>query len=216
MSAELEQAISEAIKSIIDVKDGIKYNIAMGYFQGYSSNEQDSSGSRFIDIKLHYKNKSGVDIDALSVPVLYSGNENTTNDFGLTSESLLLVLFSDRTLEQWINKTVIVPQALQDKVKDSKNHAFAIPISTHHSIADITSLAIDSTVGYRRVVKSGKKVQIGNDVDELLKIMYDFINIFKTVLDGNPADGDALNTALLAQLTAITALFGQMSNITKI
>lgn len=205
MSEELEQEISGAIKAIINNVDGIKYNIAMGYFQGYATSEQDSSDSRFVDIKLHYKNKSGVDIDAIGVPVVYSGNENTVGDFALTSDSLLLVLFSDRTLEQWISSTE--PQALNDKVKDSKNHAFAIPISTHHSIADITSLAIDSTVGYRRMVKSGKKIQIGNDVDELLKIMYDTLSIIKTWSDSGSGAWSG---------SAINALVTQLANITKI
>jgi hypothetical protein len=204
----------EAVESIIALNDSVKYNISMGYFQGYSDEVTDPLKRRTIDIKLHYKSSSGDDIDALSVPLMYIGNENTTGDFELTSESLLLVLFSDRTLEQWV--TGSEPQLLVDKVKDSKNHALAIPVNTHHSYDSIVSAVIDSTVGYRRMVKPGKKLQIGTETDELLKIMYDFINIFKTVLDATPADGDALNAALLAQLTAITALFTQMTNITKI
>lgn len=201
----LEHELSSTIETIINLNDGIKYNISMGYFQAYSSNENDASGKRFCNIKLHYRDSKGNDIDALNVPLLYIGNENTTDQFELEKGCELLVLFSDRSLEQWVTATE--PQLLTNKVKDSKNHAFAIPVSTHHTFSDMTSLALDSTVGYRRPVKSGKKIQIGTDTDELLKILYDIFSIIKTWSDtGTGAWSGA----------AINALVTQLSNITKI
>ena len=201
----MEQEFTEAVESIFNLNDANKYNVAMGYFQGYSTEAADASGSRFADIKLHYRDSNGDDIDGTSVPLMYMGNGNTTDDFELVKGDELVVLFSDRTLEQW--KTSSEPQTLQNKVKDSKSSALAIPVSTTHSLAGITALSIDSTVGRRVLVKSGKKIQIGTDVDELLKILFDILTIIKTWSD----TGSSAWTG-----TSLTALVAQLGNITKV
>lgn len=202
----MQEELSKAIESIYSLNDANKYNVAMGYFQEYSTEAVDASGSRFADIKLHYRDSNGDDIDGTSVPLMYMGNGNTTDDFELVKGDELLVLFSDRTLEQW--KTATEPQTLQNKVKDSKSSALAIPVSTTHSLAGITSAAIDSTVGRRILVKSGKKIQIGTDVDELLKILHDILLIidtwFATSSTGNITAG------------SLTTFITQLGNITKL
>lgn len=169
MTAELTQLITQAVESILELNDKNKYNVSLGYFQCYSKVDVDPLGNRFADIKLHYKDENGEDIGGIDVPLIYFGNENTVDDFALEKGSDLAVFFTDRTLEQWV--TGAEPQALRDKVKDSKNHAFAIPISTHHTFGDIATAAIDSTVGRRILVKPGKKIQIGNGTDELLDLI---------------------------------------------
>lgn len=202
----LEHELSSMVETIIELNDKIKYNIALGYFQEYYTNENDVSGKRFCNAKLHYRDADGNDIDAVNIPLIYFGNGNTAGQFELEFGCDLLVLFSDRSLEQWITATE--PQALTNKVKDSKNHSFAIPISTHHTFNDLTSLALDSTVGYRRVVKSGKKIQIGNDVDEMMKIHYDLITAY--------LGGVNTSTGLSNNQAQITTLQTQLANITKI
>lgn len=163
------EEISESIESIIRLNALNKYNIALGYFQDYSSVDVDPSGTRFCDIKLHYKDENGEDIGALDVPLFYIGNGNTVDDFALEQGSELAVFFSDHSLERWVSG--VEPQDLPNKVRDSKNHAFAIPISTHHTFPDIVTAAIDSSVGRRILVKAGKKIQIGNGTIELLDLI---------------------------------------------
>lgn len=184
------EEISESIESIIRLNALNKYNIALGYFQGYSSVDVDSTGTRFCDIKLHYKDEKGNDIGALDVPLFYIGNGNTTDDFELATGCELAVFFSDRSLEQWVSGAE--PQALSNKVRDSKNHAFAIPISTHHTFANIVTAAIDSTVGRRILVKSGKKIQIGNDDPTAPAELLDLVNQIIDVLLLPDTNGDTL------------------------
>jgi hypothetical protein len=201
----LLEELSESIESIIRLNALNKYNISLGYFQNYSSVDVDSSGTRFCDIKLHYKDEKGEDIGALDVPLIYHGNGNTVDDFALEKGCELAVFFSDRSLEQWVSGAE--PQALSNKVRDSKNHAFAIPISTHHTFKDVTALAIDATVGRRILVKSGKKIQIGTDTDEMMKIHYDLITAYSAGVD--------TSTGIFNNQVQITALQAQLANITK-
>lgn len=212
----LEQKFQEAIEAIINIHDRNKYNVSLGFFDGYSSVGNDTNGNRFANIKLHYRDANGDDIDANAVPVFYSGSKDTVDEFGLRAGDEMIVLFSDRTLGKWVaNKT---PQAMSNSIKDSKNHALAIPVSSHHSIGDITTDAIDATVGRRILVKPEKKIQIGTETDELLKIMFDFLTQFMETVTLS-ATGDAF-LAKLKELTAPTGTMGllktQLENITKI
>jgi len=201
-----EHEISEAVESIFNINDANKYNVSLGFFDGYSTEPVDPSGSRFADIKLHYRDSNGDEITAVSVPIMYQGNKNTVDDFELTSGDELLVLFSDRTLEQWTQTEGTVSQAITNEVKDSLNHALCIPISTHHSLAGITALGIDATVARRILVKPTKKIQIGNDTDELLKILYDLMTelSFLVPVTGIPASNKATIALLQLQLANIT------------
>jgi ABC-type xylose transport system substrate-binding protein len=198
----LEHKLQEAIEAVINVNDRNKYNVALGFFDGYSTVDNDKYGTRFANIKLHYRDAKGKDIDANAVPLFYSGSKDTVDEFGLDTGDEMIVLFSDRTLEKWVaNET---PQVMSNSIKDSKNHALAIPVSSHHSIGDITAAAIDATVGRRILVKAGKKIQIGTDVDELLKILHSMFSIIKTWNGGTaPWAGSTLD-ALVTQLGNIT------------
>jgi len=210
-----EHEFSSAVESIIKLDDTNKYNVSLGFFNGYSTEDVDSSGSRFANLKLHYRDLNGDEITAVSVPIMYQGNKETVDDFKLTSGDELLVLFTDRTLEQWTQKQGTVPQKINNKVKDSLNHALCIPISTHHSLKPgITSLPIDSTVARRIIVTSGKKIQIGNDTDELLKIMHQFLDFFQTII---ATDGDTFATNLVTgQAGLLSTIKAQLANITKL
>ncbi len=210
----LKTEINEAVKGIIKTYDRSKFNVALGFFQEYATVSQDTSGKRYCNVKLHYKTDDNEDINMLEVPLFYPGSKNMAIDYLLESGDELMVFFSDRSISQFHPVNATQPQFLNNKVKDSVNYAFCFPINTHHNMSFL--LPADSTVAHRTTVKTGKKVQIGNGTDELLKVLYDFINVFKTVLDAAPADGDSLNTALAGQLSAISALFAKMGNITKI
>jgi hypothetical protein len=227
----LEHEISEAVESIFRLNEQNKYNVALGYFQGYSSEEVDVSGKRFADIKLHYRDANGDEIAATGVPVMFQGNQNTVDDFELASGDELIVLFSDRSLEQWNQLLATTPQTLSNKVKDSINHALCIPINTHHSYSTIALNAIDSAVGRRILVKPGKKIQIGNDTGtaELLKLFNDFLTEFKTLVGvtmlGGAVDQAGINSTgtnslILVQLglmtTSITAIQIALGTIAKV
>jgi hypothetical protein len=211
----MKAAITEMLNSFFSTVDRNKYNSAMGFFQKYSDAESDELGVRFADVKLQNKDDDGNDISA-TVPLLQIGSKNSIIDFRLEEGDEILILFTDRTLEQWKDTTGITPQSLKNKVKDSINHGIGIPVCSHHNSAKITTTALDSTVGLRLGVKAGKKVQLGTDVDDLVNICYNFINIFDTVIAATPADGDALNSALIAQSSNITTLKTKLANITKI
>ncbi len=206
----LQTEISEAIRAMIRTELNARYNIAFGFFQGYSSTDNDTSGLRYCDIKLHYKTSDSQDINILEVPILYPGSKNSIDDFTLVKDDELFVLFSDRSLEQWNAVRATQPQKVLNPVRDSINQAFCIPINSHHN--NFTS-APDSTVAKRITVESGKKMQFGNGVDEFLKIQYDFMSIINSL---STTDGDALAADLATKKTQINALVTQMTNITKI
>lgn len=208
-----EREITEAVESVIRLNDLNKYNVSLGFFNGYSTEEVDPSGSRFADIKLHYRDSNGDEITAVSVPIMYQGNKNTVDDFELTSGDELLVLFSDRTLEQWTQLGDTVPQDISNKVKDSLNHALCIPISTHHSLPDITSEPIDSSVGRRIIVKSGKKIQIGNDTDELLALFDQVLTLLQGSVDNPGASSTGTNSLINTQLATIQTSLGNIAKI---
>ncbi|MBU2645880.1 hypothetical protein KKI24_14320 [bacterium] len=126
----MEQEFTEAFESISKTADRVRYNISLGFFQKYASLEYDTSGKRFCDLKLHYKTQDGEDIAAINVPLLYPGSKLFVEDWKLTAGDELIVLFSDRSLEQWLSGAT--PQKLSNTVKDSINHAFAIPVVSHH------------------------------------------------------------------------------------
>lgn len=203
-----EHEMSEMVESVIRLNDLNKYNVSLGFFNGYSTEEVDSSGSRFANIKLHYRDKNGDEITAVSVPIMYQGNKNTVDDFKLTPGDELIVLFSDRTLEQWtqLSDSGPVPQNINNRVKDSINHGLCIPISTHHSLKGITATPIDSTVGRRILVKPTKKIQIGTDTDELLKIMHDTLTVLEDLVADSGVVGSVLINPLRIQLGKITKL----------
>lgn len=225
----LEHEVSSAVESIFNLNDKNKYNVSLGYFQKYSSEEVDVSGSRFADIKLHYRDLNGDEISALSVPIMFQGNQETVDDFKLVKGDELIVWFSDRSLEQWMSLSSTSPQTLSNTIKDSLNHALCIPINTHHSFNTIAPTPIDSAVGRRILVKTGKKIQIGSDTIDILKLFDDFLTEFKSlvgamVLGGNvdaPGAGSTgTNSLILAALTAmetsITAIQTQLGLIAKV
>ncbi len=211
----MEQEFIEAFEGLFNTIDQNKYNIAMGFFQNYATVDSDASGVRYCDLKLHYKDADSNDIPITGVPLMYFGNQKFILDFELSSGDELLVLFTDRTLEDWKAASAIVPQLMTNPVKDSLNHAIAIPVCTAHYASTITTSALDSTVGARVGVQTGKKVQIGTDVVDLLKILYDLITallVGTTVATPNTLTG----TGVFTNAAAITALQAQLAIITKI
>jgi len=135
------EEITDAIESILDTREKTKYNIALGFFDGYASVDADSTGKRFCNVKLHYKDGNNQDIFRPAVPILFPGSKAMPFDFKLASGDEMIVLFSDRTLDQWKNSGI--PQKLKNTVKDSVNHAFAIPVISHRTVsADLNLLKI--------------------------------------------------------------------------
>ena len=208
----IQTDLSEAIKALIDTQINAKFNIAFGFFQSYAPTTQDTSSLRYCNLKLHYKTVNSQDINLLEVPILYPGSKNSVDDWSLVVGDELIVLFSDRSLEQWNPLIATESQTLNNPVRDSINHGFCIPINSHHNDF-MKVLPPDATVGRRVLVKSPKKVQVGNGVDEAMKNLYNFINIIGSL---SFSDGDTLATALSAQLTNINAIGTSQLNITKI
>ena len=213
-----EQEIIEAVESIFSLNDKNKYNVSLGFFQGYSTEEVDTLRKRFANVKLHYRDTEGEEISLMSVPIMYQGNKNTVDDFGLTLGDELIVFFSDRTLEQWTQKEGTKTQTLTNTVLDSINHALCIPINTHHTFSDIAAAAIDATVGRRILVKAGKKIQIGNETDELLKLMDRFIGVFSGDVGpfDSPGTGSTGTISIAGAVNEIAAIRASLANIAKV
>ena len=178
----MEEEIQALIESVFSINDQNKFKATIGFFQSYANAESDSSGKRFCNVKLQNKDQNGDDIDVLLVPLLYIGTKRTVWDFELQKGDELAVLFSDRSLEQWKDTIGTEPQTLGNPVKDSINHAFAIPIVSHHFVNEITTSAIPAAVGGRLAVKNGDKIQIGNETDELLDLVDQLITQVKSTL----------------------------------
>ncbi len=201
----IQTVIDEAIRAIVGTQLNAKFNIAFGFFQSYASTTQDTSGLRYCNLKLHYKTVDSQDINLLEVPILYPGSKNAFDDWTLEDGDELIVLFSDRSLEQWNNEKS--PQQLNNPVRDSINHGFCIPINSHHNDF-MASFPPDATVAKRINVKPGKKLQIGNTVDEVMKIHYQLITAYSA--------GVSLSTGLFNNQATITLLQAQLLNLTKI
>lgn len=136
------EELTDAIESIIEVKERTRYKIELGFFDGYATVEADSTGKRFCNVKLQHKDDNHNDIDLLNVPIGFPGSSLLPNDFKLTKGvDEMIVFFTDHSLQQW--KDSNVPQKLKNKVKDSINHPFAVPFISHRSVSvDLNLLKI--------------------------------------------------------------------------
>lgn len=221
-----EEEFERLVLTVSQNVDRNKFNVAMGFFQEYVTTESDSSGKRFCYAKLHYKDSESKDIDIVKVPLLYIGTPRVVFDHALQKDDDLLILFSDRSLEQWKDSTGTEPQKLENPVKDSINHSIAIPVVSHKYVNDITTTDLPGDVGGRVGVKSGSKIQIGNDTVDLLKSIYDsmteIVNALKflrdtiTFTNGGGATGPPTNAALLTPIiTNIETLKTGLEDITK-
>jgi len=217
------QEIIEAVEAIIDSRDSAKYNISIGFFQGYNATvESDTKGQRFCDLKLHHKDDEGNDVSALAVPLMFMGNKNGMLDFELSSGDELLVLFTDRTLAQWKDASGTSPQKLSNPVKDSINHAMAIPICTVHNANLVSDTPVDSdAIGLR--AKPGKKIEIGNGTDEVIDLFDQFLEEMKTLVGTTllgatvPGSLDATGSGSTGTLSVVASTLATMaSNITTI
>lgn len=222
MDPELVQAAVEMFEGLYDLRDANKFNVAVGFFQGYSSPavESDSYGKFYCDIKLHYKDDESKDVSALNVPLFYIGGSNGALFFELVEGDELLVVFSDKTLENWKPTSGTVPQVNGNPVKDSINHAIAIPIISAHKADEVISPAVNSAAIALRSKPSGK-VDTGNGTDDVLNLLSDIlaeaIKGFKYMRDsstysnGGGPTGPPSNASLLSPIitnleTAQTAL----------
>ncbi len=205
----LADEIGTATTAIIKTLDKNRFNIALGFFKGYSSVDSDSTGMRFCDLDLHYRDADHENIGLINVPIMYIGNQYHILDFNLAEGDELLVLFSDRTLEQWKDTSGKTPQDLTNPVKDSFNHALAIPICTVHYANDVSSTPVDSSaIGLR--TKSGNKIEIGNGTVELLDLIQrtrsevrdlaDYIQSNITFSNGGGPTGTPTNAVLVTPI----------------
>lgn len=209
----MEEELEELSDLTFKVNSANKFNVALGFFQSYADAEADSSGKRFCNVKLHYKDNESNDIDNLLVPMAYIGTKRTVYDFELEQGDEMLILYSDRSLEQWKDTTGTEPQVLENPVKDSINHAIAVPIVSHHFVNLITTAAIPSDVGGRLGVKSGDKIQVGNDAVDLLKIVYDMLTELAAAAVQNV--GAAATPSPLINQANFLALQTQLAQIAK-
>jgi len=208
--SRLEQEIRESFEGLYDQRDHSKYNIALGFFQSYATgNEADTTGKRFCDLKLHVKDENGDDVSALSVPMMYMGSSQFILDFELVKGDQVLVLFSDQTLEYWKTPTGTAPQTNTNPVKDSFNHALAIPISTTHESNLVSATPVDSTaVGLR--AKVGNKIELGNGTVELLDLIDQLLTLLQGSVDAAGSSSTGTNSLINAQLAMLQTSLGQI------
>jgi len=75
----------------------------------------------------------------------------------------LLVVFTDRTLEQWKAAAGNIPQDLKNPVRNSINHAIAIPVVTTHGASTAASNPV-AAGALALISKNGDKVEVGNGI----------------------------------------------------
>ncbi len=162
------QSAIEMFEGLYNLRDANKFNIAVGFFQKYSAPavESDSYGKFYCDIKLHYKDEESNDVSALNVPLFYIGGSNGALFFELVQGDELLVVFSDKTLENWKPSSGTVPQGIGNPVKDSINHAIAIPIISAHKAAEVLAEPVGSDITALRTTP-GKTAEIGNGLNKM-------------------------------------------------
>lgn len=208
MDPELAQAAVEMFEGLYNLRDANKFNFAVGFFQKYTvpAVESDSYGKFYCDIKLHYKDDESNDVSALNVPLFYIGGSNGALYFELVKGDELLVVFSDRTLENWKPTSGTIPQGIGNPVKDSINHAIAIPIISAHKAAEVIDPPVDSEAIALRS-RPGGKVESGNGTDDVPKLLDQVITQFiklvdSTILGGsNPVDlGGTSSTGALFKI----------------
>jgi len=219
-----EEDYEDLVRAVFNTIDQSKFNFAPGFFQSYDTVEDDSSGVRFCQAKLHNKDSDGVDIGLIKLPLGYVGSPRIVFDYSLEKGDDLLIFFSDKSLEQW--KHSKEPQSLDNPVKDSINHAFAVPIVSHKYINDLVTTPLTADVAGKITVSDSKKIQIGNNTDDLLKLVYDsltevitslkFVRDTITFTNGGGATGPPTNGAILSPtISNIEALQSALGNITK-
>lgn len=220
--SELEELIETAFDAMYTLRDANKYKVSLGFFQRYAipTPQSDPEGKRFCDLKLYAKDPNSNDVSILGVPLAYIGNKNSMIDFKLQKGDDLLVLFSDKSLSPWKEKSGTEPQLITDLVRDSKNHAFAIPVvTTHYSSEVIQTPVDDDALGIR--VRPGKKLELGDGTNELLDLFNQALTeiitlVGSTILGGSnpvdiPGDGSLGTLNLIA-----TPLASVKSNLTAI
>lgn len=184
------QAVIEAFEGLYNLRDASKFNFAVGFFQKYSvpAVESDSYGKFYCDIKLHYKDDESKDVSALAVPLFYIGGSNGALFFELIEGDELLVVFSDKTLENWKPTSGTVPQGIVNPVKDSINHAIAIPIISAHKAAEVIDPAVDSEAIALRSKPSGK-VDVSNGTDDVPALLDRTLTQFIKLIDSTILGG---------------------------
>lgn len=199
----MEEELTEMVESIIERIERNKYYSAIGFFQGYSTVEADSSGKRFCQVKLHNKDKNAADISIEDVPIGYPGTKKSAFQDDLTpGVDEMQIFFTDRSLEEWKDSGASGPQISRNTVRNQRSNAFAIPISTHHGIED---LELPDNSHAKIPLASGKKLQIGYLKDgskvELLNILYQVIEIcIKPDSNGDTLTGTSTLGKSLSQL----------------
>jgi hypothetical protein len=207
----MQQEITEAVLALLKTWDANKFNISLGFFDGYAKVESDTLGKRFCNVKLANKDANGDDIPLLDVPLMYIGNKNFIVDFEIEKGDELLIAFTDRTLEAWKPTSGTVPQETKNPVKDSMNHGIAIPICSVHNANLVSSIPVDSSaIGLR--AKSGKKIELGNGTAEVLNLLNDnlteviaglkFLRDTITFTNGGGTTGPPTNAAVLNPIIA--------------
>ena len=217
MGAELAQAITEMFEGLYDLRDANKFNVSPGYFQSYSSVDYDPYGKFYCNVKLHNKEEDENDISLVNVPLFYIGGANGALFFELIKGDRLMVFFSDRSLENWKPISDDVPQALGNPVKDSINHAIAIPIISAHKAAEVIDPPVNSAAIALRSKPSGK-VDVSNGTDDAVSLLNDsFTEVIKglkfvrdtiTFSNGGGPTGPPSNGTTLSPIITKSGLCG--------
>jgi len=205
-----DRLLGEYTQAFFGNREKNTYNIALGFFQKYSNIAQDSLKRSFCDVKLHYKDVDNNDQNLLEVPLLYIGSKNCVIDYELEKGDLLMIFFSDRSLELW--KSGNRPQQLSNEVRNSKNHAFALPVVSHH---DISQLIAAKNSNRKFAVAPGEKVQIG-DVKSGTRV--ELLDLFNQVLDiikGADSNGDTY-TGTSTKMLTLTQIQTELQKISPV
>lgn len=168
----------------------------------------------------YYERDEVIDLPIIQrVPLIEPRTAKAFIDFPISKGDPVLMVFSDRALENWIQSTGTIPGEPLDTRQHDLTDAFAIlggwpeKMDGNRPGENPDDLDIQ--------VESGVKILIGNGTDEVLAILDQFMDIFEAVATGlmttyqthnhagganPPTDAAAWATALTALTTARTSL----------
>lgn len=153
-----------AVQGLIDSTVENTYKIALGTFISYT-NPEDGGLFRFCDLSIKpfetidSTTASGGILQLRGVPILKMGTQRSiVDDQQLIAGDTLLVLFSDKSIDEFKDSAVPIPNYVAKReTRNTVSNAMCIPISTHEQV--VFKPAVPSLSRYE--ISTGQLMQIG-------------------------------------------------------
>lgn len=190
-----------------------------------------SGATRLVDVRpmisvRYYEAENVTDLPVIQrVPLVEPRTASAFISLPVSKGDPVLMVFSDRALENWIKSDGAVPVEPLDTRSHDLTDAFAIlggwpeAMSGNRPGANPNDLDIQ--------VESGVKILIGNGADELLDILDQFIDLFEETMaglfktyqthghSGSGAGPPSDAAGWVSAATSLTAIRDKLSNLKK-